>query len=179
MNLRKSIMILCIIFIIIGCRENSVIEESLIVKLKISVYKDDTLQLFYTLKTDDNYSEKLSIKKFVKGSNYIQNVEFVLPQRIKPKNLRLDFSDNPNYHDSIRLFNISLSYRNNHIITKDGEYRKWFITNENIFFESGDSLLYRFKSSPNSFDPQIVGNELLNKKMVKLFTPDINERRIH
>ncbi|WP_353097714.1 hypothetical protein [Empedobacter brevis] len=169
----------CMSLIILGCEQKKpIVEESLIVRLKMSVYKDDSLQLFYLLNADDSYSEELSIKKFVKGLNSIQNIEFILPPRVKPKNLRIDFGDKKNYHDSIGLYNVSLIYRNHKLSAKDGEYKQWFVTNEDIYFDS-DSLLYRFKSKQHSFDPQIRGNELFNKKIVKLFTPDIYERRTH
>src|SRR5690554_7289408 len=88
--------------LISSCNQSDrLIRESLIVTLDLEVYKNDTIQLFYILRTDDDYRESLSIKKNIEGKPDLQKVSFQLPETIKPKNIRIDLGSGANYEDSI------------------------------------------------------------------------------
>lgn len=145
------------------------------ITLRMGVYKNDTIQVFYIKKTDDSYSEELSIKQFVEGKDELQTLNYVLPVGVKPKNIRIDFGERANYHDSIRIENVILKYRDLALDGSRGAYKEWFTPNENIYFDS-DTLVYRFQIHNDIFDPQLNGNQLLNTKIIKLFPPDVNEQ---
>lgn len=172
----KSICLLVFILGMVSCKkEEKVIEESVTLTLRVGVYKNDTIQVFYIKKTDDSYSEELSIKQFVEGKNELQTIDYVLPVGVKPKNIRIDLGERANYHDSIRIENVIIKYKDLALDGSRGEYKAWFTPNENIYFDS-DSLVYKFQLHNDMFDPQLNGNQLLNTKIVKLFPPDVNER---
>lgn len=180
MNLRsfflKSYGLFFLISGIISCNQSDkIIRESLVVNIELYVYKNDTIQIFYSEKTDDAYTEELSIKKYVEGKNKMQTLRYELPIGVKPKNLRIDLGEQPNYHDSIRIESVSFKYRDLILDGKNGAYKKWFIPNENIYFDK-DTLIYKFRVQGDIYDPQLNGNKTLNSKLVKLFRPDIYER---
>lgn len=165
------------ILLMSSCNQSDrLISESLIVTLDLEAHKNDTIQLFYILKTDDGYTESLSIKKQIEGKLGLQKLSFQLPETIKPKNIRIDLGSRSGYQDSIRITSINFRYRDQVLDGNNGLYKKWFIPNSNISV-SRDSLVYILQAKDEVHDPYLEGNELLNAKLIKLFPPDIYERR--
>lgn len=172
----KSVCLLVLMLGIVSCKkEEKVIAESMTITLRLGVYKNDTIQVFYIKKTDDSYSEELSIKQFVEGKNELQTLNYELPVGVKPKNIRIDLGETANYHDSIRIEDVILKYRDLALDGSRGAYKAWFIPNENIYFDS-DTLVHRLQIHNDIYDPQLNGNQLLNTKIIKLFPPDVNEQ---
>lgn len=166
-----------VILLVSSCDQSDrIIRESLIVTLDLEVYKTDTIQLFYILKTDDGYTESLSIKKNIEGKPGLQKVSFQLPETIKPKNIRIDLGNYVDYRDSIRITSVSFRYRDQVLEGSNGLYKKWFTPNSNISFGQ-DSLVHILQVKNEVYDPYLKGNEVLNSRLVKLFPPDIYERR--
>lgn len=161
--------------VILSCNDRSDSKRhSLEATLDIIIYKDEVLQIFYKLKTDDAYLESLSVKQPVTASKDFQKVHFKLPQGIKPKNIRIDFGEKPGL-DSFKIRTISFKYKELQLIGDSKKYQKWFELNPNISYDTINDM-YRLHPAHNGFyDPQINGNEILNKRLVKLFPPDIND----
>lgn len=161
---------------LLSCNQSDkIIRESLIVTVDLYIYKNDTIQLFYIEKTDDAYTEELSIKQFAEGKNQLQTLRYEIPSGIKPKNIRIDLGERLNYHDSIKIQNITFKYKDLILDGSNGKYKQWFDPNKNIYFGQ-DSLVYKMNIQDDFYDPQLNGNKTLNKKIVKLFPPDIYER---
>jgi hypothetical protein len=176
MSVRFSLGILTLIFSAFSCNHSSkTITESLQVSIDLQIYKKDTIQLFYITETDNSYTEALSIKQSVEGKDELQTLRYKLPIGVKPKNIRIDLGERSNYHDSIKIENISFRYRDLVLDGNNGKYKNWFDFNQNIYWET-DTLTYKLKVVDNFYDPILNGNKVLNSKLVKLFTPHIYER---
>ena len=82
-----SIILIAIISLILfACNDRSTTTNaSLEATLEMIVNKDEVLQIFYLLQTDDAYTEEFSVKVPVKASPDFQIVNFILPEGIKPK----------------------------------------------------------------------------------------------
>lgn len=176
MNPRFSLGILTLVFSAFSCNHNSkTITESLHISIDLHIYKNDTIQLFYITETDNSHTESLSIKQSVEGKDELQTLRYKLPIGVKPKNIRIDLGERSNYHDSIKIKNISFRYRDLILDGNNGKYKNWFDFNQNIYWET-DTLTYKLKVVDNFYDPVLNGNKVLNSKLVKLFTPHIYER---
>ena len=55
---------------------------------------DDVFLIYYSTEENKKYTNKNFLKRKIKGSNKIQNIEFEFPENKKPYDLRIDFSDN-------------------------------------------------------------------------------------
>lgn len=162
-------------FSIWSCNDKTKKEKhSLEATLDVVIYKDEVLQLFYILQTDDGYTEPLSVKTAVKGSPDFQKVNFTLPKGIKPKNIRIDFGEKPGL-DSFKMKEITLQYKDLKLMGERSKFQEWFDFNSNITFDSIKNMYYLKPTSDGFYDPQINGNETLNKRIIKLFPPDIDD----
>lgn len=160
---------------VMGCNDRSSIPpQSLKADVEIMFPKDDTLQLFYKMNADDRYTESLSIKKFIRADSDYQKVHFELPPGIKPKNLRFDFGELPG-QDSFRLKEITLSYKKLKLIGNTDKILEWFDLNPNLSYDSANDYFHLTPDGAGAYDPQINGNSTFNKRLVKLFIPDVND----
>lgn len=160
---------------VISCNDRTKTPKSGVeITLDIMLAKDETLQLFYKINTDDGYTESLSIEKPVIGSRDFQKVHFALPVGIKPKNIRIDFGDQPGL-DSLRLREITISYKRLKLKGDINKIQSWFDFNQNIHYNSTNDYFYLEQALDGLYDPQITGNSTLNKRIVKLFIPDPND----
>lgn len=171
-----SIILIAIISLILfACNDRSTTTNaSLEATLEMIVNKDEVLQIFYLLQTDDAYTEEFSVKVPVKASPDFQIVNFILPEGIKPKNIRIDFGENPGL-DSFKLKEISFTYKDLKLIGDREKYRDWFEFNANIEYDSLNKIYRLNPTNTGYYDPQINGTETLNKRLIKLFPPDIND----
>lgn len=144
------------------------------VSIDMTAYKDNSIQLFYVTKSDDSYSEELSLRKNISGSDQSQRLTFKLPLGVKVKNIRIDLGELANENDSIKLESVRFSYKNHELNGKNGAYKSWFVFNENVLL--GKNQMLYLKKSKGGFDPQLNGNRTLNAQLVKLFPPNIYEK---
>lgn len=167
-------VLLFISVIIFSCNDRRGYEKySLEATVEVLIYEDIELQLFYKLNADDSYSESLSIKKPVIANKNFQKVNFVIPSGVIPKNIRIDFGDKPGI-DSFRINEISFKHKDLMLIGDVVKIRTWFDLNTNISYDSLKDIFIVKPNAEGFYDPQFNGNETLNKRLVKLFPPDVN-----
>lgn len=69
---------------------HSAVQQNLLMSLEIESDMPQTLQLFYTIKKSENFSEKFSLKKRITQINEFEKISFALPVE-QLHLLRLDF----------------------------------------------------------------------------------------
>lgn len=177
----KSIALLLWLFFVVIISGSCLREQSgsaassFEVLIDMVAYKKHSIQLFYVTKSDDSYSEELSLRKNISGNGTPQRLIFSLPVGVKVKNIRIDLGEKDNENDSIVIKNILFCYKNLQLNGRGGRYKSWFELNENVV-QNRDNNVYYLKKSHGNFDPQLNGNRTLNRQLVKLFPPNIYEK---
>lgn len=128
---------------------------------------NDKIQLFWATDTPDAFKAEKSQTTTIYGKNDMQKLVFELPKNVRPKNLRIDFGgSNPN-QPPISIKNITLKYKNDSIDGDNGKYETMWFGNGSMKY-SPESLEYVLAPDNGSFDPILMGNEQLQKELIKL-----------
>lgn len=118
MKARVFLIIATILTVFNSCKNEPKAEEDLTTKavvdvfkatLNVKVLKDDTFQMYYTEKADENFSEEKSIWVNIKGSEIQQNIVFNLPEDVVPFLVRFDFGLSDAQEDIV-LSSIEMDY---------------------------------------------------------------------
>jgi hypothetical protein len=80
------------------------------VKLDLKIAVDDQLSLYYTTDGSTDFSHHQPIWAIVKGNPKKQQIEFALPAKVRPSQLRIDLGRNTD-QQSIYLSKVTLSYK--------------------------------------------------------------------
>lgn len=132
--------------------------------------KNDIFQLFYAQDIKDNFTEEYHQNKMIIGSDELQKITFELSDSIKPQKIRIDLGSNEK-QESIDLKNISIYYGKDSIIGDNGDYMNLFIFNSFIAFDK-DNFNYKLKTIDAIYDPYILSNNDLNRRLIKLYPPE-------
>tara|TARA_R110000868_G_scaffold119018_9_gene315326 strand:+ start:4186 stop:5235 length:1050 start_codon:yes stop_codon:yes gene_type:complete len=103
--------------------------------------KNDLIVLFYQGNTVDKFELKKSLSLNVQGSNYEQDLVFVLPKGRSAAKFRLDIS-NTNKQTGIEIKKIQIIKGRSNLIINKEELKLYFYANKYISFEpdSGDFI---------------------------------------
>lgn len=124
--------------------------------------KNDKLEVYYLVEGKD-WSNENSISQAIYASNKMQKIVLDLPQDVTPKNLRVDLGVNPS-QSYVTIKNIVIKFKDKSLDGGNEIFLDWFTPNE---FVTWDMNYYGYKlSSVNgSYDPYLLGNDLLMDKM--------------
>lgn len=167
-----KIFVFNFLFMLLSCNKQNKVEAQFVINMELVSFNDKEIQIFYLLNVDDSYSEENSIKRFVRGSENVQEISFFLENGIKPKNFRIDF-DGPS-SDSIELKSFCFKYNDQFFTGNDEMYLDLFEANINVSYDKEKKMFF-FEEFDGFYDPAFVGNQYLNSKIVKLFVPNIYE----
>ena len=142
--------------------------ETFSLKLKAVYPKDDIVILFYTQFEGETYSEEQMIRKEIKGSEAIQEIELKMSPKDYPLNLRIDFSGYET-QEVIKVYECVLNYQNDSYTIEGKHLKDYFIFNDGIEMLQ-DSLSFRLKhfklNNKPVFDPYIKGNSRLEETLI-------------
>lgn len=174
------------IFLIVSCNneeKNSTnktvnteldLKDKLIVTIEGVFPKNDRIQLFYS--NDTNFDEKSSIYQSVYGQTVLQKVVFILPNNVKPQNLRLDLGENKN-QTSLTIKDITIEYNGVFIEHEPETFRDYFEDTYYTVFNS-ETREYDLKmTDDNLFDPILMGTDKLKKGLNSIYNQSKNESK--
>ncbi|WP_322971460.1 hypothetical protein [Faecalibacter sp. LW9] len=176
-KLLLSGLVLLSIFTITSCTEkdkneiettnvNEDLKDKLVVTVEGVFPKNDRLQLFYS--NDSKFDEKQSLFEAVYGQTVLQEVVFVLPNNVKPQQLRLDLGENPN-QTNITIKDIKVEYNGLSIEHEPEKFREYF---EDTYFTvyNPTTREYDLRANDNNvFDPILMGSEKLKRSLNSLY----------
>ncbi|WP_428230738.1 hypothetical protein [Flavobacterium sp.] len=166
MNSKSVYIYLILFFTLISCNQksakDSISKDNFSIIVEGVFAKNDNLQVFY-LTNDKDWNDENSIVVPVYASLQMQKLKIDLPEKIIPKNIRVDVGENE-YQSNITLKNISVLYKNDTIDGDNDNFKLLFYPNE---FISWDPVYFGYKLSKinNSYDPYFMGNDLLIDKL--------------
>ncbi|APZ45329.1 hypothetical protein BW723_03000 [Polaribacter reichenbachii] len=130
------------------------------------VPKDDFFEVFYLEENSNvqvNFSEEKKIKKKVNASKKVQRITFILPEKARLHQFRLDFGSNQ-FQKEIITKSITLSYMNNSILINSDLIKIFFRLNKFIHFNGVDGKM-NLKIIANKKDPFVIAKPILIKKI--------------
>lgn len=166
----KLLNLLAITFLFVfGACQNSVNTENHTQKDNYSIeieglfQKNDKLEVYYLIEGKD-WNNDNSVSQTIYASNKMQKITLDLPKDVEPKNLRVDLGVNPS-QTYVTIKNISIKFKDKVLDGSNEIFIDWFTPNE---FVTWDMNYYGYKLSPvnGSYDPYLMGNDLLIDKMV-------------
>ena len=110
MKVIKSISFLVVLLLFFNCDNISQTNNQLVVNIDAVIQKSDSINVYYTMSKDINFTDTLSFWKKVNGSKKNQKIEIVFPDSIQPNQIRLDFGRNIKQPDIV-INKISISYK--------------------------------------------------------------------
>lgn len=193
----KKVFILLITFCVFSCKEKKVktikedvktieigeektLEKKQDNKIRLNFKgifpDDDVFLIYYSTEENKKYTNKNFLKRKIKGSNKIQNIEFEFPENKKPYDLRIDFSDNKAQKQVVfEELKISDSL-NDIIINKNNIKANFNFDSEKVNFDKEKSILsgnlFVTNTGAKGYNPFINSN-LNYRKALKLFN-DLN-----
>lgn len=163
-----TILSITLTLLLLGSCQNSASTENQDEKDNYSVeieglfQKNDKLEVYFLVDGKD-WNNDNSVSQAIYASAKMQKITLDLPKGIEPKNLRIDLGVNPS-QAYVTIKNISIKFKNKKLDGGNENYVEWFTPNE---FVTWDMNYYGYKlSSVNgSYDPYLMGNDLLIDKM--------------
>lgn len=169
----KAIVSIAILILFASCDKTN--KDNFSINIDAVIKQNDSIQVFYTTDGTISFNEKKSFWKKVKGSPKNQTIKLIVPQKIIPNQLRIDFGRNKK-QDGIILNKIELHYKTQAIILKGNEiYTLFRIDESNTVLDKKWGTLDR--KTPN----QLVGPSLypygenLKKRLDNLKTKSIKK----
>lgn len=143
-------------------RENETIKDNYSIEIEGLFQKNDKLEVYYLVDGKD-WNNDNSITQAVYASNKMQKIILDLPKGIEPKNFRVDLGVNPS-QTYVTIKNISIKFKDKTLDGGNENFIEWFVPNE---FVAWDMNYYGYKLSTvnGSYDPYLMGNDLLMDKM--------------
>jgi hypothetical protein len=154
----KHSTFLMLALILFSCQNNNTAHENNYFILEGVFKKNDEFQLFYTRSLFNEYNEKQSIKKKIRGSQNVQKIKFEIPKGFSPLRIRLDLGNNIAQKKILIKGVTLLMYDKKEYITKVN-FKDFFFCNENAEFkrESGEIDLNVISGS---YDPYFISKNL-------------------
>lgn len=172
MSQKSFYFYLMLFFTLISCNQKSenqaTSQDNFSVILEGIFAKNDRIQIFYLTK-DKDWNDENSVITPVYASSEMQKIQIDFPEKIVPKNIRVDVSENE-YQSNITLKNISVLYKNDTISGDNDNFKIYFYPNE---FITWDPVYFGYKLSKinNGYDPYFMGNDVLIDKLDQIKNP--------
>ncbi|MFI0429477.1 OstA-like protein [Mariniflexile sp. HMF6888] len=132
--------------------------------INAKVKKNDNFQLFYTNDISKNFSETQSLIKIVIGQEEFQNIEFQIPNKEYPTNLRIDVGSNKD-QNQLKIDSILLRYGGYEIFIPEHLIQKYFKYNDYIDL---NNYTYNLHTINKNYDPFFTCTEDLITLLKKL-----------
>jgi hypothetical protein len=116
------------------------IESNVKVVLDMIVPKDDMFQVFYTEDGTGNFSEEMSVRVIVKGSDLSQKLVFEFSEDLLITNLRIDVGENTEQGQMV-MNNFYVQYFDKKFKTKGKEFFHYFSPTEQIAVDYTNSTI--------------------------------------
>jgi len=137
------------------------------VKLNMIVESDDSFQIFYTQSEGEQFDEKNSIWKEVKGSTEPQEIVFKFNEDVLPNNLRIDLGVNKNQMP-MKLISLKMEYFDKAYELKDTMILKNFVISEQLDYDKSTSTLFLKKQNFSFYDPLLYPQDNLKQELLNL-----------
>lgn len=137
------------------------------VKLNMVVENDDSFQIFYTQTEGEQFDEKFSIWKQVKGSPEPQEIIFKFNEDVLPSNLRIDLGINKN-QKPMKLISLKMEYYDKIYELRDTMILKNFVISEQLNYDKSNSILSHNKKDFPNYDPLLYPQDNLKEELLKL-----------
>lgn len=133
--MKITIIFVLVAVVLTGCRSEVPIDDLELVEPKLSdehfrvtmqviVPKDDSFALYYTFGGTD-FSQQQPLWTPVSGNPEAQKVQFVFPQEVKPRQLRIDFGMNKTQADIV-LKRITMTYNDKEFSVSGQDIFRYF-----------------------------------------------------
>jgi len=177
--MKSKILVLLLAFAVFSCKKEEKpapepkaqeeMPEMFIVKLNVTVKKDDSFHLFYTEDNTINFNEKNSVWAELKGKDTPQELVFKLPESAVPTHLRMDFGVNKE-QEEIVINDFKMEYFDKSFEAHGPEFFTYFYPNlecTNIDKVKGTAIPVKKGTAYTGpmFYPQIALSEKIKSMM--------------
>ena len=143
-------------------RDNQTTKDNYSIEIEGLFQKNDKLEVYYLIEGKD-WNNDNSITQVVYASNKMQKITLDLPKGIEPKNFRVDLGVNPS-QTYITIKNISIKFKDRTLDGGNENFIEWFTPNEFVIWDM-NYYGYKLSTVNGSYDPYLMGNDLLMDKM--------------
>ena len=157
----KAIIFIVFLLLFFNCDNNNSTNQ-LVLNIDAVIQKSDSINVYYTMTKDINFTDTQSFLKKVNGNKKNQKIQIVFPDSILPKQIRLDFGKNIAQKDIV-LNKISFSYKNKNFSAKGKEIFYIFREDQN------NTIVDKLNGSINRKNPKQINGPSLYPKGDKLF----------
>lgn len=134
--------------------------------LEINSPLNDKFKIYYTKEANSEITGEHFIEKRFYGSSEMQKVVFQFPNGDMPHKIRLDVGVNQKA-ENITIKNISVAYKDKLINGNEGEFMKFWSTNECLKFNENDQN-YTVIPANGQKTPIFIANVELEKELKKI-----------
>ena len=159
----KFVLLFLISFLIFGCNQRSK-TQCLVLHIEAVVKETDSINTFYNLNDNIDFTHSHSFWTKVNGSKKNQKIELVFPDSVQPKQIRLDFGHNKKQPDII-INKITLSYKSKNITLQAKEIFYTFRVDESntVLDKLNGSIKRKFPNQKNGPSLYPKGDKLYKK----------------
>jgi hypothetical protein len=133
------------------------------INLNLVIPNDDTIEVFYLDFDDTEYSYKTKVAKKVKGNPNAQGIEFLLPKKVFPYSLRIDFGQSGS-EENVTLNSVAMFYEDFELILNAQEFYSFFIPNQHVSYNKETGVIERILVD-GKYDPYFNARALFKKKL--------------
>jgi hypothetical protein len=157
----KAIIFIVFLLLFLNCDNNNSTNQ-LVLNIDAVIQKSDSINVYYTMTKDINFTDTLSFWKKVNGSKKNQKIQIVFPDSILPKQIRLDFGRNLSQNDVV-LNKMDFTYKNKSFSVKGKEIFYIFRVDQN------NTVVDKLNGSIKRKNPKQINGPSLYPKGDKLF----------
>ncbi|KIX20495.1 hypothetical protein SY27_11295 [Flavobacterium sp. 316] len=154
---------LFLISFVVGC-SNSNTTNKFLLKIDSVIQETDSIHVFYTTNSTIEFNEKASFWKKVNGSSKNQKIEFLFPDTILPKQIRMDLGNNINQQEIV-LNKVDFQYKNKSFSLQGKEIYYYFRIDESVTELDKELGTLKRRDSLQARGPSLYpkGDNLFNK----------------
>lgn len=160
-SLNKALF-LFVFFIACGSKEERSQEKTVKVILRAIVRENDKFQLFYVDSINGQFNERDVIRVNVEGSNDLQSIVFELPEKIFPKELRIDIGENK-IESAIEFNSLKIVFGSQKLVINNATFNRFF--NYNVYIEQSSDGIYLRKKLKQEYDPFFSSTDFFTKHL--------------
>ena len=142
-------------------------ENAVSVQLSAIVPEDDTFELFYSQDSTDNYGAEKSIRTALQGSGSIQQIYFVLPDSVRPTNMRIDPGDN-RLQGKMQIEKLKINYYNDSLVISGQEFFNHFRASSHLKVDVAQGTANPVVQEGVDYDPNCYPNPVMVTALTKL-----------
>ncbi len=157
----KAIIFIVFLLLFLNCDNNNSTNQ-LVLNIDAVIQKSDSINVYYTMTKDINFTDTQSFLKKVNGNKKNQKIQIVFPDSIQPKQIRLDFGRNIKQPDIV-INKISISYKKKSITLQAKEIFYTFRIDES------NTVFDKLTGSIRRKDPKQLNGPSLYPKGDKLY----------